>query len=124
MEVKKLVILLWLVFVFYDNVFGGIILESEVSRDGNVAKFIGEIVRDASVKDSSRSYDVALVCLKCDGNNDLFNEILAEIPEDTLRLIPDYKKRIDNDKIGITSFNIIISDVTRGVCFFITLFCL
>lgn len=115
MELKKLFVWQWLIFVLCRNVFGGIEIQSEVSCDKSVGKFIGEIVRDAIAKDPSRVHDVAFLSVEGQANNDVFNEVIAEIPEETVRLIPDRMKPLSNQRIRVASFIIIISDLIADV---------
>lgn len=115
MELKKLVVLHFIVFVLCKNVFGGIEIQSGVSSDENVAKFIGEIVRDAIAKDPSRVHDVAFLSVEGQSNDDIFNEVIAEIPEKAVRLIPNQMKPFNNQRIRVASFIIIISDRIANV---------
>lgn len=115
MEEKIILISLLIYFKIFVNVFGGIQPQSDLKDDQNLAKFIGELIRDANMKDLSRVHDVVLFRVEDESRSDLIEEIFREIPKETSLMMPDFSLTVNNQRIHVASFIIIISDVTDAV---------
>lgn len=115
MEAKTIVILILTIFTNFGKVLGEIHLKNDTNGDQHVAKFIGELVRDANSKDSTRVHDVAFLRSEDKASDDLFEAVLMEIPIENGLILPATNQYVKNQRIRVASFIIIISDTPEPV---------
>lgn len=88
---------------------------SRSDENENVTRFIGDLVRDGKMKDSSRVHDIAILRWESEGKSSLFDEIVQKVQFENILILPSSAHTFKHQRIRHASFVIIMSDVTDAV---------
>lgn len=80
-----------------------------------VTRFIKNLVNDEKAKDTSRIHDVAVLRWEQGPRSLLFDEVVGEIQENNVLLMPRSLSLVVNQRLRAASFIVIISDFTVTV---------
>lgn len=88
---------------------------SEKSIDG-IAKYIGDLVRDNEIRNTqSTVHDVVFIRFERVPNNDIVEQILKNLPSETVVTFHSLDKIINSQRHRVPEFFVILSDVYDAV---------